>query len=280
MAAARRRTHPIGHAAAIALVACFAARGAQDTAPDSADQERMLEAMRLYAGQYVANLPNFICEQVTHQFEAGRKPNRWRTGDILTSKLLFSNGREERNLELVNDKPIRPGIRRWHTPLQTEGEFGILIDRVFSAASQASFTWKGWEVVRGTRTAVYDFAIAAENSTMTLRLSDLAKATVAYHGTVYGNPENGAIWRITNAATELPKPLRTKSIATTIDYDRVSIGEKNYLLPVQATIWMTTDTNNVRNELEFRNYRKFETDSVIKFASADEPSGAAANPKN
>jgi hypothetical protein len=272
--------HRIGYASAVAVVACFAARGAQDAAPDSAEQERMLDAMRVYAAQYVANLPNFLCEQVTRQFEAGRKPNRWRTGDVLTSKLLFSNGQEERNLELVNDKPIRPGMRAWRTPLQTEGEFGILMDRVFSAPSQASFIWKGWELVRGQRTAVFDFAITAENSTMTLRLSDLAKATVAYHGTVYGSPENGAIWRITDAATDLPKKLRTKSIATMVDYDQVSIGEKNYLLPVQATIWMTTDTNNVRNELEFRNYRKFETDSVIKFAAADEPGSAAAHPKN
>jgi len=234
--------------------------------------------MRLYAGQYIANLPNFICQQVTRQYEAGRKPNRWHTGDVLTSKLLFSNGQEERNLELVNDKPIRPGVRRWRTPLQTEGEFGILLERVFSSSSQASFEWKGWDTVRGQRVAVFAFVIDAEHSTMTLRLSDLAKATVAYYGTVYGDPDSGAIWRVTDGATQLPKELRTKSISTTIDYGQISIGEKSYLLPVQATISMTTDSNNVRNELEFRNYRKFETDSVIKFASADEP--AAANPKN
>jgi len=240
----------------------------------------MLDAMRLYAEQYVANLPNFICEQVTHQFEAGRKPNRWRAGDVLTSKLLFSNGHEERNLELVNDKPIRPGMRRWRTPLDTEGEFGILLSNIFSTASQASFTWKGWESVRGERVAVLAFAIDIEHSTVALTLDDLVKAVLAYHGTVYANPETGAIWRITDTADDLPKKLHTKSISRSIDYDRVLIGEKRYLLPVQAGIWAVTDTNNVRNELEFRNYRKFETDSVIKFAAADEPASAAANPKD
>ena len=275
----------------MALVVCFAGRAGQDTArpdsaeqyaarPDSAAQERLLEAMRLYAGQYVANLPNFICEQVTRQFEAGRKPNRWHAGDVLTSKLLFSNGQEERNLELVNGKPIRPGMRRWRTPLDTEGEFGILIDRVFSAASQASFTWKGWEAVGGKRTAVFDYAVDAEHSTTAFTLVDLARAVVAYHGTVYANPESGAIWRITDIENDLPKKLQTKSVSRSIDYDRVLIGEKRYLLPVQASIWAVTDTNNMRNELEFRNYRKFETDSVIKFASADEPAAGAGNPKD
>jgi hypothetical protein len=279
MAAGGRRTDRITSASAVALFVCFAARGAQDVPPDAAEQARILQAMRLYAGQYIANLPNFICEQVTRQFEAGRKPNRWRAGDVLTSKLLFNAGHEERNLELVNDKPIRPGIRRWHTPLQTEGEFGTLLDRVFSSASQASFGWKGWDVVAGKRVAVFTFVIDAEHSTMTLQLSDLAKATVAYQGTVYGDPDSGAIWRITDSATELPRELRTKSIATAIEYDEVPIGEKRYLLPLQAIIWMTTDTNHVRNELEFRNYRKFETDSVIRFASAGEPASPPGDPK-
>src|SRR6202034_102946 len=127
---------------------------------------------------------------------------------------------------------------------------------------------------------VQAFAIDIEHSTVALTLDDLVKAVLAYHETVYANPETGAIWRITDTADDLPKKLHTKSISRSIDYDRVLIGEKRYLLPLQAGIWAVTDTNNVRNELEFRNYRKFETDSVIKYAAADEPASAAANPKD
>jgi hypothetical protein len=240
----------------------------------------MLEAMRAYAVQYVANLPNFLCEQVTRQYQAGKKPEHWRAGDVLTFKLLYSNGEEQRNLALVNDRPLKAGMRRWRTPLQTEGEFGILLDTVFGAESEASFAWNGWQTVQGQRAAAFDFAIDVKHSTMTLRLSDLAKATVPYHGTVYGEPENGAIWRIRSEATELPKKLETDSIATTIEYDRVAIGDKSYLLPVQASIWMKADRNCIRNELEFRNYRKFEADSVVKFASADESASPPPDPPN
>jgi hypothetical protein len=268
----RPATHRVRNASALALLACLAGRA---QTPPEAEQQHMLDAMRAYALQYVANLPNFLCEQVTRQYQAGRKPNHWRAGDVLTSRLLYSNGEEQRNLELLNDHPIRAAVRSWRTPLQTEGEFGILLDRVFGAASQASFAWAGWQTVRGKRTASFNFAIDVKHSTMTLRLSDLAKATVPYHGTVYGDPQNGAIGRITSEATGLPKELQTESISTTIEYDQVSIGDKAYLLPVQASIWMKTDRNYIRNELEFRKYRKFEADSVIKYASADEP----ASPK-
>ena len=268
----RASTHRIRNASLLALLACLAAR-AQN--PPQAEQQRMLDAMRAYALQYVANLPNFLCQQVTRQYQAGRKPDHWRAGDVLTFKLLYSNGEEQRNVELVNDRPVTGTAHRWRTPLQTEGEFGILLDRVFGADSQASFAWNGWETVRGKRTASFNFAIDVKHSTMTLRLSDLAKATVPYHGIVYADPQNGAILRITSEATGLPKELQTESISTIIEYDQSPIGDKTYLLPVQASIWMKTDRNYIRNELEFRNYRKFEADSVIKYASADEP----PNPK-
>lgn len=265
---------------ATALLACFAARAAQEETRDTAEQERILNAMRDYSEQYVANLPNFLCELVTRQYQAGRKPKHWHKGDVLTSRLLFSEGEEHHSLERVNDKPVRPGSKPWRAPLQTEGEFGILLANIFASASDASFEWKGWDVMRGKRVAVFEYSIDVKHSTLTLSLSDLAKATVAYHGMVYGDPETGAVWRITNAASDLPAEIETKSIATVIDYDQVQIADRTYLLPVQASVSLTTDSNNVRNDLEFRNYRKFEADSVIKFASADEPATAATPPKN
>jgi len=272
---ARQRTAPnrIAPVAALALIAWIGGRAQEARTPDAAEQQRLLTAMRSYAEQYVVNLPNFICEQVTRQYEAGRKPKGWRRGDVLLFKLLFSNGEEQRNLELVNDQPIRPGIRRWRAPLSTQGEFGVILANIFSSASDSTFGWNGWQVIRGKRVAVFDFAIDREHSTLTLSLSDLAKAVVPYHGSVYGDPESGVIWRITDAAVDLPKELDTKSIATAIDYDNVPIGGKTYSLPVNASIWLTTDSSNIRNELEFRNYRKFETDSVIKYASAEDAAG-------
>lgn len=263
---------------AILLLAALALH-AQDSVPDTSAQERMLAAMRAYAEQYISNLPDFICQQVTRQFEAGRKPNHWRKGDVLTSRLLFSDGDEHRTLELVNDKAVRPGSRSWRTPLQTEGEFGILLANVLDPKSDAAFTWKDWEALQGRRVAVFDYSIDVSHSTLSLSLSDLAKATVPYHGSVYADPESGAVWRITNGASDLPPEIQTKSIATVIDYGPIAIAGKTYLLPVAASVSLSTGRSNVRNDLEFRDYRKFEADSVIKFASTND-SGQDAAPKN
>jgi hypothetical protein len=236
-----------------------------EAAPDPAEQDRLLAAMHEYADHYISTLPNFICTQVTRQLEAAKKSDRWHKGDTLTTTLMFIGGREQRKLALVNGKPVEPGPKRWHTPLITEGEFAILLSRVLGAESQAYFTWSRWETLRGKRLAVFDYSVDKRHSTLTLSLSDLAKATVPYNGSVWGDPATGAVWRITDAATNIPPALLTRAISTTIDYDEVLIGEKKYLLPIEASASLLLQNKKVRNEMEFQGYRKFEADTVITF---------------
>jgi hypothetical protein len=271
VAAINRAAVAIGFGLAASLVASCA----QDPPPAADEQQRLLQSMRSYAEQYIADLPNFMCEQVTRQYLAGKKPKSWHKGDTLTFRLLFSDRQEQRNLELVNEKPIRPGMRHRPAPLTTEGEFGILLANIFASASEATFVWRGWQDVRGRRVGVFDYSVDQAHSTLKLSLSDLAQAIIPYHGSVYGDAQSGAIWRIEDGADNLPKEVDTRSISTAIDYDDVAIGTRRYLLPVQASIWVTTPSNNIRNDLEFRNYRKFETDSVIKYASAEENNSAS-----
>jgi hypothetical protein len=239
-----------------------------DDPPAPAEQQKMLDQTRQYAAQYVAGLPNFICLRVVHQFEAGRKPQHWHKGDSLASRLVFSEGKEKRTLELVNGKPPERSrfVRR---PLTTEGEFGGQLSNMFAQSTDASFSWRGWETIRGKRLAVFEYTVDKQHSAISLSLGDLAHATVAYQGSVYTDPATGAVWRITNHPIDIPPEVRTKSLFTLIDYDTVDIAGKSYLLPVQASVQMDTGSNNVLNQIEFQGYRKFEADSRITFAGPD-----------
>lgn len=245
-------------------------QAANSQAPPPPEQQQMLDRMKAFAAGYVSNLPNFLCEQVTRQYEAGKRSKKWRAGDTLTSKLSYSEGSEDRKLDLVNGKPIRPGSRAWRTPLVTEGEFGILLNTVLGPESHAVFTWRGWETLRGKRLAVFDFSVDKQHSTLTLRLSDLAKAVIPYSGAVYGDPESGAVWRISDVASDIPAVLSTREISTTIDYEETQIGDKKFILPVGATVSLLLDNKRIRNEIAFENYRKFETGSVIRFGTDTE----------
>jgi hypothetical protein len=78
------------------------------------------------------------------------------------------------------------------------------------------------------------------------------------------------VLRITDTATDIPKSLRTEQISTEIDYDEVTIGGATYLLPTEAVVSVLLPRSKVRNELSFRDYRKFEAQSDIKFGAATE----------
>ena len=254
------------------------ARNQVQAPPSPAEQDKLLDLMRQYAERYVSNLPNFICVQVTSQYQGNKKGKHWHKGDTLTAKLTYAQGHEHRAVYLVNDKPIRPGRRPWRTPLVTEGEFGTLLERVLGPDNGAIFTWARWETIRNKRAAVFDYTVDKAHSSLSLSLSGYVKATVPYTGSVYADPDTGAIWRITDSANEIPPELQTESIGTTIDYAEATIGDAKYLLPLEATVSMQTDRNQVRNEIQFQHYRKFETDSNITFGP---PGGSdATTPAN
>ena len=132
--------------------------------------------------------------------------------------------------------------------------------------------------LRGKRLAVFDFTVDKQHSTLRLSLSDLAQAIVPYRGSIYADPATGAVWRISDTASEIPPQLLTREISTTIDYDEISIGDRKYLLPVQATVSVLLETKKMRNEMEFQNYRKFEADSAVTFGPEASPAAQPAKP--
>lgn len=237
---------------------------AQET-PSEAEQQKILAAIKSYSQSYVANLPNFVCQQITQEFLADGKGKHWHKQDALSEKLVFSDGRERRTLELVNNKPLRSGRMRLRRPLSTEGEFGTLLSRIFEDASAAKFSWDGWDAIDGHRVARFSYAIDREHSSMSL--TNYIKATVAYGGSFYGEPETGAVWRVTSGTSEIPEALQMKSIATTVNYARVAIGSQSYLLPTYATVLVVANRDQTRNEMAFEGYRKFEAESTITFGS-------------
>lgn len=267
---------------ALALVPLLLAQETPPDAPSIEQQDHIVSAMRRFAESYVSNLPDFICRQTTYQFQSAKNGKHSHQGATLTAKLAYSNHREQRTLELVNNKPVGSGSHSWRAPLTTSGEFGMILDSVFGVTPNSGFIWHGWETLRGHRLAVFSFAIDRQHSTMRLGLSDLAEAIVPYSGLVYGDPDTGDIWRISNNVTEIPSELRTESSATVVDYDYVDIGSKKFLLPSRAVVTLVTDHNLERNEMEFTNYRKFEAESSITFTSDDvsktTPNGGTGTP--
>jgi hypothetical protein len=231
------------------------------------EQAEMITAMRTYAEKYVASLPNFTCLQVIQEFEAGKKSEHWHKRDKFAATLIFDDGHEERNLEMVNDRPVRNHRSKWWMPLTTEGEFGILLASVFGATTETEFKWAGWRTERDKRLAAFQYFVNREHSTLRLSLTEAEASVVAYQGWIYAEPYTGRVWRITSTAVDIPPKLRIQTIGTTVDYDDVTIGGSTFLLPQRASVVMATEARHIRNDMEFTDYRKFEAKSAITYKS-------------
>ena len=244
--------------------------------PVPANYEELLAAARTYASQYISCIPSFICSQTVEQFEAGKKGKHWHKGDVLKSQLVWNQGREQRTLETVNNRKVS-NVSLWRAPLVTEGEFGNLVDSILGESSSAEFRWSRWEQIDDKRAAVFSYRVDQQHSPWQLALGAV-QARIAFHGLVFTDAETGTVLRITNDADRFPAELRTKSIARTVDFGQVAIGDARYFLPVHASVLLDTGTGQIRNELHFEAYRKFVADSHISFTSTADASTGTPEP--
>ena len=50
-----------------------------------------------------------------------------------------------------------------------------------------------------------------------------------------------------------------------VDYESTSVGSREFLLPLRAEIRLESRDLLTRNQVEFRNYRKFASETTISF---------------
>ena len=102
----------------------------------------------------------------------------------------------------------------------------------------------------------------------------------AYRGSVWIDKKTWSVLRIEMQARDVPVEFPLDIIELAVDYAFVRIGGAEFLLPVRAenlSCWRNGGSC-VRNEINFRNYRKFTsesqittTDSTITFDSEEAP---------
>jgi hypothetical protein len=101
---------------------------------------------------------------------------------------------------------------------------------------------------------------------------------VGYHGSVYVDREYNTIVRITQEADNIPPLFPVREAKETLDYDFTKIGDNEFFLPLTATVRMHSGREWTKNEKEFRLYRKFSADSVIKFDAEQTPDDKSKEP--
>lgn len=247
--------------------------------PTSEEQAKLLDDVRDYAIDYTKHLPDFICLEQTRRYVDTTGRDSWRQADVITARLTYYNQKEDYKLVSQNDKVSTDGSYMSVGGALSMGDFGTTMRDIFNPSSHASFQWERWTTLRTRRTHVISFRVPLEFSRYTIKAggdsrdskSEAQRITVGYHGEVFVDRDLGTIVRITQEADNIPPLFPVREAKETLDYDMTKIGDYEFFLPLVATVQMHDDRVWFKNVKEFRLYRKFSADAVIKFDGQEVP---------
>lgn len=236
--------------------------------PDAAEQQRVLNAVREYAANYTRQLPDFICTQVTRRYADPTGLEFWQRQDVITARLSYFEQKEEYKTILVNGVMTERPMHDIGGATST-GEFGSMMKEIFDPQTQAQFHWERWATLRGKRAHVFSYRVAQARSKWSIDWQRRMQVTPAYRGLVYVDRDSLMVMRITLEAADLPPSFPVQQASTILDYDFATIADREYMLPLKAVVRMREGKFLVKNEVEFRMYRKFAAEATITFETPE-----------
>lgn len=236
--------------------------------PTPEEQRRLLRDLREYAKNYTNRLPDFICTQVTRRYVDPAGLEFWQSVDVVTTRLTFFEQKEDYKVVMVNSTPVEIEYHELGGATSA-GEFGTMMKEIFEEATRADFRWSRWATLRGRRNHVFEYRVAKPYSKWRISWQRTQDYVPGYRGLIYVDNDTGMVTRITLTAEGLPPSFPIQEASLVLDYDFVKISDLEFLLPLKSVMRMREGRMLVKNEVEFRMYRKFGAEAVITFDTPD-----------
>jgi hypothetical protein len=219
------------------------------------------------ANVYWDSLPNFTCQQVTERFAGSSRANKWEPIDTLTGRLNYYEHQEEW-VFLEYEKDHKKSFDSDSDPgrgLSSFGIFGNNIRGLFRPSAKPEISWFENDALGDRTVQIFKYRVAKENSNLSLRASSKEVVYVGYHGMVYIDSTTGEVRRITQVADDVPKHYPIYQTLISADYDYVSIGGQQYLLPIGAEIVLRRSHRGSLelNQIRFGDFHRFRSASRI-----------------
>jgi hypothetical protein len=226
----------------------------------------LLDQARQHAAQFIDDLPNFVATQIVTRSVRTPKKKEWRRQDKLEIEISYrAKTGEQFKLVRYNDKPTRMNYDQLKGAT-TAGEFGSILEAVFSPQSQAEFKEVRRETFHGHQTVIYNFRVNEMFSSNTITDVNSGRAvTTAYSGSIWIDMESGRVLRIKQSTEDIPPGFSITLAERAVEYAWITFDGQRYLLPVYAEVILGNDLKRyyLRNVIEMRNYHMFDTDLKI-----------------
>jgi hypothetical protein len=238
--------------------------------PNSIEQKRILAELAEYARNYTKTLPNFICTQVTRKHVDPTGTESWISDGTVQEHLSYLNGEEDYKVVMVNDRPVSNIGHLQVGGNKSSGEFGTMLAEIFDPDSHTDFEWDHWATLRGRRNYVFFFRVQQGFSKYSIKDEQSGRTIVpGYHGLVYADRDTGMVMRLTLECDNIPASFPVQQAGEVLDYDFQKIADREFVLPLKADMRTRAGRIMAWNEIEFRLYRKFGTETSITFDTPD-----------
>jgi hypothetical protein len=236
-------------------------------APAPDELQAIVESARKRALSYADSLPNFTCVEVTDRSVDPSGVGRWRHRDAIAELLRYHDNAETRTMLALNGKRSTMEPADLNGTL-SHGEFGGVLNAVFQPSSKAEFQWKETDGLGTGTVQVLSYRVARENSDFVIDGTDNRRIAAGFHGLVYLDSATRGVRRISLEADHLPADFSVHATAISVDYDYIAINAHDYLMPVRGAISLRKGKREaVLNEIEFRDYKRYGSQSKISYGS-------------
>ncbi len=228
------------------------------------EQQKLWDEAAGSALSYSSRLPNFRCNRETHRLTAPVKSaERFSQTDTFIEELTYESPKETyRTLEVNGQKSSmqRDAFKGVHS----RGEFGSMLKSIFRPEAAAQYKWAGRAMTGGVLCDVFDVDVPVARSNFILTFN-LRQEVAGFHGRVFVDEDSGLVRRIVLQGGGLPKDFGLQSPTFSLEYGMVRIAGEDHLLPLRSVLQVRQGKQVVRNETQFRDYRKFQASSEVKF---------------
>ncbi len=249
------------------------------TLPPMAEAVELLEQARKATLGAAEKMPDYLVKQNIIRSHAFGQSKNWASYDRLSIAVSYrQSAGEDYKLLSVNGIPATEdqsyGMKLGGTV--STGEYVTALIELFKPESRAEFTPVDTDTLRGRRTIVYEYEVKKEFSHQSLAWGEggsIKQQTISgYRGRIWVDRETYRVLRLEDVSTEIDAGFPITAASKVIDYEWVSINEQEHLLPSHAVVELTDryrgQTEQTRNEILFRGYRKF--GSEVKIIDVDD----------
>lgn len=241
-------------------------------------QEPIIATARQLALDHAETLPNFIVDQHTARYTTTSRPAKWKRRDRVSAEVLMVDGKESygefrRNGRRVSERRVK------ETGTWSMGEWAVIQLDVLSTATRAAFEFRQVSDVGGRPAKMFSYTVEKPNSHWKVDFEGEILYP-AYGGSIWIDEETNRVLRVEMIGRDIPLTYPMKAVEMTVDYGMVDIAGEQFLMPLRGENLACKRWSFFcsRNEIEFRNYRKFTaesevmtTDSTITFEGQEKP---------